>query len=431
MTEPGTAVAMAAVQFQRGDASAAAGLLGPVLAAEPDNVRALVLMTHAQLALKKPEPAYQAAHRAVLVAPESAEALGALSRAYTGLDRHDEAVQVAQRAAQIEPENAYRHNRVAWALLGDGRRAVEAEHAARLAVRLDPNEADFRITYAMVMKQLHHTDRARQALRDALAIEPDNAVARHELATLDVVHRNPFALGRLARGASGLAGALRADPRQQASRFMLDVALRRFLVYTAVLLAVLAYVGWRMTEFSVGGARVLAGVAALAPIAFAAYFVARLDRSLRAYLMSVLTQGRQRIAAIGAALCLLLLLSATVTPAGWLAWVLGVAAVGGFGVRLLTVSASNAHVRAAGVNVSPDRVSVVLWWVVIGCVVAAILLEIGATDSAWWLSAAALLLVLAAAVCLAVLIRRRRARRAGGPRAGRPGHRGNLGGIRS
>jgi tetratricopeptide (TPR) repeat protein len=398
---------MAAVQFQRGDAAAAAELLGRVLAAEPDNVRALVLMTHAQLALKQPELAYQAAHRAALVAPESAEALGALSRALTGLDRHDEAIEVARRAAELEPENAYRHNRLAWALLGDGRRAIEAEHAARLAVRLDPNEADFRITYAMVMKQLTYTDRARQALRDALALEPDNAVAQHELATLDVVHRNPFALGRLARGASGLAGALRADPRQQASRFMLDVALRRFLVYTAVLLAVLAYVGWRMTEFSVGGARVLAGAAALAPIGFAAYFVTRLDRSPRAYLMTVVTQGRQRIAAIGATVCLALLLGATAAPAGWLPWLLGVAAIGGFAVRLLTVSASNAHVRSAGVSLSVDRVNIVLWWVVIGCVVAAIVLELGATDTAWWLSVTALLLVLAAGVCLAVLVRRR------------------------
>jgi tetratricopeptide (TPR) repeat protein len=404
---------MAAVQFQRGDAAAAAELLGPVLAAEPDNVRALVLMTHIQLALKKPEPAYQVAHRAVLVAPESAEALGALSRALTGLDRHRDAVEAAGRAAQLEPENAYRYNRLAWALLGDGNRPVEAEHAARYAVRLDPNEADFRITYAMVMKQLKYLDRARQALRDALALEPDNAVAQHELATLDVVHRNPFALGRLARGASGLADALRADPRQQASKFMLDVALRRFLVYTAVLLAILAYVGWRMTEFSVGGARVLAGTAALAPVAFAAYFVARLDRSLRAYLVSVLTQGRQRIAAIGAALCLALLLAATVAPASSLSWLLGVAAVGGFAVRLLTVSASNAHVRSAGVGAAADRVSTMLWWVVIGCMVAAIILEIGATDSAWWVSVAALVLVVAAVACLVVIVRRRRARREG------------------
>jgi len=407
----GTAVAMAAAQFQRGEPAAAVELLGTVLAAEPDHLRALVLMTHAQLALKQPEVAFEVANHAVRVAPESAEALSALSRALTALDRHDEAVRVALEAVRREPENAYRHNRLAWALIGNGERGVEAEQAARMAVHLDPEEADFRITYGMVMKQLDLTDRARQALRDALALEPGNAVAQHELATLDVTHRNPFALGRLARGASGLAGALRTDPRQQASRFMLDVALRRFLVYTAIMLAVLAYVGWRVADFSVTGARVLAGAAALAPLGFAAYFVGRLDRSLRAYLWSVLTQGRQRIAGIGAGVSLALLLAATVAPASWLPWLLGVAALGGFLVRLLTVSASNAHVRSAGVDLRRDRTSVLLWWAVVLCLVAGIVVEVTAIRTQWWLSLIVLALAVAALACLVVIVRRRRARK--------------------
>jgi tetratricopeptide (TPR) repeat protein len=411
MSETGTAIALATAQFQRGEPGAAAELLGPVLAAEPDHLRALVLMTHAQLALKRTDLAMAAADHAVRVAPESAEALGALSRVLTALDRHDEAIGVAAAALQREPENAYRHNRLAWALLGHGRRGPEAEQAARTAVQLDPEEADFRITYAMVMKQLDMTDRARQALRDALALEPGNAVAQHELATLDVSGRNPFALDRLARGVSGLAGALRTDPRQQASRFMLDVALRRFLVYTAILLAVLAYVGWRVSGFSVVGARVVAGVAALAPIAFATYFVARLDRSLRAYLKEVVTQGRQRVAAIGAALCLVLLLTATAAPAAWLSWLLGSAAVGGFAVRLLTVSASNAHVRSVGLAVPRDRLSVILWGVVVLCLGAVVGLEIAATQDRWWFPLVAIGLALVIVVCLFVIVRRLRARR--------------------
>ena len=414
MNDVTAALARAAAQFQRGDARAAAEVLGPVLAAEPDNLRALVLMTHAQLALKKPDLAYAAAEHAVRVAPESAEALSALSRAFTGLDRHDEAVRVATEAVRFEPENAYRHNRLAWALIGDGRRGVEAEHAAREAVRLDPNEADFRITYAMVMKQLDYTDRARQALRDALALEPDNAVAQHELATLDVVHRNPFALARLARGASGLAGALRADPGQQASKFMLDVALRRFLVYTAVLLAVLAYVGWRVADFSVPAARVLAGLAALAPIGFAAYFLSQLDRSLRAYLLSVLTYGRQRVAVIGAGICLALLLVATAAPASWLSWLLGGAALGGFAVRLLTVSASNAHVRSAGIEVTYRwSIRVLAWFAAIFGATALVfaLAALGVADPAGLVVLAVAAAVLALAALSMIQVRRRRSLR--------------------
>jgi tetratricopeptide (TPR) repeat protein len=409
-TETGTAIAMAAARFQLGDAQAAAELLGPVLATEPDNVRALVLMTHAQLALKRPQIAYQSAYRAVEVAPESAETLSALSRAFTGLDRHYEAVELAQQAMRIEPENAYRHNRLAWALLGDGRRSVEAEHAARKAVALDPNEADFRITYAMVMKQLNYEDRARQALHDALALEPDNAVAQHELATLDVVHRNPFALGRLARGASGLAVALRSDPSQQASKFMLDVALRRFLVYTAIVLALLAYLGWRVLDFSVPGARLVAGVAALAPVGFATVFVAKLDRPLRAYLATVLRYGRQRIAAIVAGVGVLMLLTATVAPRPWLSWLLGLSAAGGFAARLLTVSASNAHVRAAGIDV-PRFTTVTLWIVASGCGAIGLLLLVGGlSDASLVLLGVAAVLLGVAAMAFATLVRRRRTR---------------------
>jgi hypothetical protein len=192
---------------------------------------------------------------------------------------------------------------------------------------------------------------------------------------------------------------------------MLDVALRRFLVYTAILLAVLAYVGWRVSGFSIVGARVVAGVAALAPIGFATYFVFRLDRSLRAYLKELVTQGRQRVAAIGAALCLVLLLIATAAPTAWLPWLLGSAAIGGFAVRLLTVSASNAHVRSVGLAVERDRLSVILWWVVVLCLIAAIGFEIAATQDRWWLSVVVVGLAVVIAVCLFIIVRRLRARR--------------------
>ncbi|GIF15255.1 tetratricopeptide repeat protein [Actinoplanes teichomyceticus] len=336
MTGPGTGqpVALARLQLQRGEPGAAADLLGPVLAAEPDHVTALVLMTHAQLALEKPDLAYEVATRAVRQAPGSAEALTALSRALTALGRHDEAITTAQAAVARQADNPYRHNRLAWALLEQGRRPVEAEHAAREAIRLDPDEADFRITYAMVMKQLHRPERARNALRDALRLQPEHAIARHELAAFDVVQRNPFALSRLARGMSGLVAALRADPRQDASRHLLDAALRQFLVYAAIIMVVFAYLGWRTASDSTGWARLLAAVAALAPAGYAGYFLARVDGVLRSYLRVVLI--RQRAAGIAAVLTLALLLTATVAPAGWLPSLLGVASLAGLAVRLLT-----------------------------------------------------------------------------------------------
>jgi tetratricopeptide (TPR) repeat protein len=336
MTQQDTtqSVAMARLQLQRGEPAAAAELLGPVLAVEPDNVPALVLMTHAQLALDEPELAHEVAARAVQHSPGSADALTALSRSLTALQRHDEAIATAQEAVARQPENAYRHNRLAWALLEQDQRPVEAEHAAREAIRLDPDEADFRITYAMVMKQLSLPDRAKAALRDALRIEPENAIARHELAAFDVVHRNPFALSRLARGMSGLAAALRADPRQEASRRLLDAAFRQFLVYTSIIMVLFAYLGWQVADETIAGARVLAAMAALAPGGYAGYFLARIDPALRSYVKVVLT--RQRAASGAAAVTVALLLTATLAPAGWVPGLLGVACLAAFAARLLT-----------------------------------------------------------------------------------------------
>jgi tetratricopeptide (TPR) repeat protein len=341
---------LARIQLSRGEPEAAARLLGPLLAAEPDDVQALVLMTHAQIALKRLDLADELSRRAVEHAPESPDALSALSRVHSESGRHDEAITAARAAAARQPLNPYRHHRLAWALLEEGRHPVEAEHAARESIRLDPEKADFRITYAMVMKQLNLTDRARQALRDALALEPDNAVARHELAALDVIHRNPFALGRLARGASGLVGALRADPRQEASRFLLDLALRQFLVYTAIILVLLAYLGWRTAGSSPGAARLFAALAALAPSAYAGYFLSRLDPGLRSYLRDLLTHGRQRIALAAAALAVIPLLLALAAPATWLPALLGTATFAGFAVRLLTAPVEEPGERAPGLS---------------------------------------------------------------------------------
>ena len=392
---------LARIQLGRGEPAAAAGLLAPILAAEPDHVSALVLMTHAQLALHRPELADELARRAVEHAPEWPEALSALSRVHSELGRHPEAIAAARAAAQRQPQNPYRHHRLAWALLEDGRHPVEAEHAAREAIRLDPDEADFRITYAMVMKQLNLMERATQALRDALALAPDNAVARHELAALDVAQHSPFALGRLARGVSGLAGALRADPRQKASRFLLDVALRQFLVYTAIILVLLAYPGWRLAAPSPGAARLLAAAAALAPAAYAGYFLSRLDPSLRAYLRDLLTHGRQRVAVLAAGLAVIPLLIALVAPAGWLPALLGTATLAGFAVRLLTAPVDEPGEPGRGLT----NHSLVL----IAGVCVAVTVGILNTDTlqAPWRFPAVTAAIAATAVCLSIIARRR------------------------
>jgi Flp pilus assembly protein TadD len=404
-----TALATATILLERGDYTEAARRVATVLAGEPDNVDALVLMAQAQLGLSRPATALPPASRAAALAPGDGHPLGVLSRVFTDLHRHPEAVDAAYEAVRREPHHPHRHNRAAWALLGAGRPA-EAEAPAHRAVTLAPQHADFHITYAVVMKRLKREERARAALLEALRLEPDNSVARHELATLDVLHRNMFALGRLARGAEGLAGALRSNPAQQQSRLMLDLALRRFLIRVAILLGVLAYVGWRVAETgAVSAARVLAGVAALAPVAFAGWFVSRLSATLRAYLRTVVTSGGQRNAAVGAVISVAMLLTATAAPATWLVWLLGGAALASIGVRVLTVSETNARVRAAGVHVPRGPATVTLVLIGVAGALGAVLTVLGAVESGRVaLYGLAGVLAVAAAGCCVVLVRRRR-----------------------
>ena len=82
-------------------------------------------------------------------------------------------------------------------------------------------------------------------------------------------------------------------------------------------------------------------------------------------------------------------------------------------MRLITISAAAAQLRATGGSGAPDRVTMALWWAVIGCIAVAIVLQVIVTGSRGWLSLTTLSLVVAAVVCLLVILGRRRSRRGG------------------
>lgn len=368
---PGRQLVLAQVLLEQGDVGAAATHLAGLLAAEPDHVAALLAMARAQLVLRQPGKALAVAEHAVEVVPASGYALHVLSAVLTALGRHPEAVETAGRAVALEPHNPDRQDRLAWALMGSGGSALSAaEQAAGAAVALAPDTAGYRITFGEVALRSGDKDRARRAFRDALALEPDNAEALHALGVLDVALGNEWNLRRIARGAEGLAGALRADPRQQQSRVLLEIGLRRFLNRTGVLLLLPAYLGFRLAHAGhPGGGRLLALAAVLLPGLTAGWFVLRLSRPLRTYLRLIVTSGRQRQAVTFAGLAGVLLVAAMLGPSGAVQWFLGVTALLGLLVRVATVSESNDHARAAGLDV-PDYPRI---WVLVLIAVAAAL----------------------------------------------------------
>ena len=178
-------VARAAALFERVDARQAATLLETVLGEDPESAGGWILMARIRLVLDEVDKALDAAGKAIALAAEDPRPLAAASRALTLLGRHEEAVTTAYRAVLLEPENPLWHDRVAWALLTADQQVADAEQAARTAIGLDPDEAQYHFTHGVALDALGHTDQARQALLVSLKLEPENPVARHRLAVLN------------------------------------------------------------------------------------------------------------------------------------------------------------------------------------------------------------------------------------------------------
>jgi tetratricopeptide (TPR) repeat protein len=401
----------AAELLARDRAEEAAALLAPALGRHPEHVGSWVLMARIRLVLADAAGALDAAGTASALAPSDASALAVASMALTELGRHPEALSIAHRAVGCEPDNPYWHDRVAWALLAAETRLDEAERAARTAVELGPEVAHFHLTHGVALTEMGRRGPARQALLTALRLEPDNAVAQHLLAALDVDGRNVFAAGQLARAAEIFAGALRTDPRQHESRLMLDVALRTFLIRTAYLLFVVAAIAAKLRKVEdLGPTRICAAVGVLALVLYGLRFVGALSDTLRRHLWTVVTTGRQGAAATGAAVCAVLLLTVALGPASWALPLLAAAVFGALFVRIATTAETNDHVRAAGIAVPYVLGTATLWVIVVGTALMALLgLAAGLADGGPALLAVAVGFGAATLYTGSVLVRRRRA----------------------
>jgi cytochrome c-type biogenesis protein CcmH/NrfG len=185
MTPAELGVARAAALFERVDPMRAAALLESVLAADPESAEGWILMSRIRLILDEVDLALDAAGKAIALVPDDPRPLAAASRALTLMGRHEEAATTAYRAVIADPQNPLWHDRVAWALIAADRQLADAEQAARTAIGLNPNEAQYYFTHGVTLDALGHADQARQALLISLRLEPENPVAQHRLAVLN------------------------------------------------------------------------------------------------------------------------------------------------------------------------------------------------------------------------------------------------------
>jgi tetratricopeptide (TPR) repeat protein len=400
----------AAVLLGSHRAAQAAAIVAPVLGRDPENVAAWLLMTRIRLVLHDDEGALHAAGTAVALAPGIGYPLALAGLALSSLGRHDEAVSTGKQALSTDPDDPFLQNIYARLVLSAGGDPAEAQRAARVAVALDPADPDHHVTLGVALGVAGRPAPAREALLTALRLDPQHAEARHQLAIVDAEGRNPLAITRLAGAASGFAAALRSDPREQASRFGLDMSLRTFLIRTSWLLLVLCGLAARFASTgNTGWARALGVAGVGATVAFAGRFVAGLDLVLRRYLWSLLSAGRQRRAAVGAVLSAVLMLSAAVAPTSWVYALSVSGALGALLVRITTTAESNDHARAAGVPVPYVLGSVTLS--VIGLLTGLIglfLLAVGLTEGRWQATVGAAALLAVTGYLVRTVIRRLR-----------------------
>ncbi|HEX7739362.1 MAG TPA: tetratricopeptide repeat protein, partial [Marmoricola sp.] len=141
-------------------------------------------------------------------APHNEIGFRLLSIALSHHGDHDEAIRAARQAVAHAPTNWLTYTALANALLlsGPGGRR-EALEAARDGVRLAPNESRTHNTLGLCLARLGFVDEARQAYETALAINPEHALAKNNLASLNINR------GRIRHAVPLLSSALASDPQ--------------------------------------------------------------------------------------------------------------------------------------------------------------------------------------------------------------------------
>lgn len=186
----------------------ALAIVAAVLAAEPDNLEAVLLGGECHAAADRPEDLLDAARRAVSMAPQSVAAHLALTNAYYLLDRHHEGRSAAEIAVNLSPHDWSTHYMLSRSLsAGQDPLPARALLAAREAMRLAPYAADPHVAAGLAFTRLSMRRQARDAYREALRLDPGNQYALGNLSVL------MSAGGKFASASDHVRAGLAIDPQ--------------------------------------------------------------------------------------------------------------------------------------------------------------------------------------------------------------------------
>jgi tetratricopeptide (TPR) repeat protein len=155
------------------------------LAGRPQHAGLLRELSATLLSLDRPADGLAAAEAAAAAEPENERAHLLRALHLSALGRHPEAVWAGYQAVTLAPEEPYAALGYATVLRAAGRLA-DALATARRAVELSPTLVDAHLILARVHDTLGHSAAARAAYEEVLRLEPDHALARHDLAVQDL-----------------------------------------------------------------------------------------------------------------------------------------------------------------------------------------------------------------------------------------------------
>ncbi|MFC7274902.1 tetratricopeptide repeat protein [Paractinoplanes rhizophilus] len=220
----------------------AATLLAPVVGAEPGNVDAWLLLARANLALRRPAEALDAARAALRLEPHGLEARYWVSAAYTATGRHDLAIAAAASACHADPGHPRLLERHGRALLAAGR-LTEAGRVLAAGAEFAHYDADLHVAHGVALFAAGRPLSAREAHGRALAIDPAHRQAQAELRRLASAERRIVDAESLVRVTDEFAESLRVPaggrrPGPAGGGVLAHLAAVAFAVCLAALLVV-------------------------------------------------------------------------------------------------------------------------------------------------------------------------------------------------
>jgi Flp pilus assembly protein TadD len=192
-----------------------------LLGSDPESATLHRLLAAALIGLDRPAEAVEEARVACRIAPGDPSCLTTLSRAAIEHGDVPLGLSAAQHAVTLAPHSAATHFSMCQALLASGSTA-SALSAADEVVRLAPAAASSHNLRGICLERAGRRTEARAEYRQALALDPQHALAINNLAAMDVL-RNPL------RAAQGFTAAAAVDPQQRIVQRNLVVATHNFV----------------------------------------------------------------------------------------------------------------------------------------------------------------------------------------------------------